>query len=126
SFEQMGPAAAEPMKHSPLAQRFPNVDWERLFTHLGALLSRDYDWSQEVSRIAAPTLLAFADADAIRPAHIVEFFALLGGGQRDAGLDGSGRPTNRLAILPGLIHYDIIDSPLLADVVASFLDAPLP
>ena len=52
-------------------------------------------------------MLIFADADAARPAHIVEFFGLLGGGRKDAGLDGSGRPVAELAILPGLTHYNI-------------------
>jgi hypothetical protein len=66
----------------------------------------------------------FADADSIRPAHIVEFFALLGGGLRDAGWDNSARPSNQLAILPGRTHYDIYLAPALAPAVVQFLDAP--
>jgi pimeloyl-ACP methyl ester carboxylesterase len=124
-FERMGPDTAEPMKQSPLSQLFPNVDWGVLFAKLGAMLRQDYDWSRDVAAISAPTLLIFADADAIRPEHIVEFFELLGGGQRDAGLDGSLRPKNQLAILPGQTHYDIIASPTLAAVVTPFLDAPV-
>ncbi len=73
-----------------------------------------------------PTMIVAGDADAMRPAHALEFFELLGGGQKDAGWDGSGMPNVRLAILPGTTHYDIISSPLLAPVVAQFLDAPLP
>jgi hypothetical protein len=61
----------------------------------------------------------------VRLPHIVEFFGLLGGGQKDAGLDGSGRPMAQLAILPGLTHYTISASAALASVVAPFLDAPL-
>jgi pimeloyl-ACP methyl ester carboxylesterase len=99
-FAQMGAATAELMKQSPPNQLFPHVDWAVLFTKLGALLRQGYDWSKDVAAITAPTLLVFADADSIRPAHIVDFYALLGGGQRDAGLDGSGRPANQLAILP--------------------------
>jgi hypothetical protein len=90
------------------------------------LLRKDYDWSKEVAGIKAHTMIVFADADAIRPAHIVEFFGLLGGGQRDAGLDGLGRPAAQLAILPGLTHYSISASPALAGTVATFLDAPIP
>jgi hypothetical protein len=41
-------------------------------------------------------LLVFGDADAIRPAHMVEFFALLGGGLKDAGFDGSGCSSGQL------------------------------
>ena len=71
-------------------------------------------------------MIVFADADAVRTAHIMEFFGVLGGGQRDAGLDGSRRPANQLAILPGLTHYNISSSPALATVVAPFLDTPTP
>jgi pimeloyl-ACP methyl ester carboxylesterase len=123
---QMGPAAVESMKQSPLSQLYPNVDWARLFGKLVVLLKQDYDWSRQVAAIKAPTMLVFADADAVRPAHIVEFFGLLGGGQRDAGLDGSGRPTAQLAIMPGLTHYNIGSSPPLATAVMPFLDAPMP
>ena len=126
AMAQMGPGAGEQMKQSPLAKMYPNVDWERLFTKLGALLRKDYDWSKDVAAIRAPTMLVFADADAIRTTHIVEFFSLLGGGQKDAGLDGSGRPVAQLAILPGLTHYNISSSPALATAVTPFLDAPIP
>jgi pimeloyl-ACP methyl ester carboxylesterase len=123
---QMGPAAAESMKQSPLSQLYPNVNWARLFTKLADLLKKDYDWSRPVAAIKAPTMLVFADADAVRPAHIVEFFGLLGGGQRDAGLDGTGRPTAQLAVLPGLTHYNIGSAPSLAPAVIPFLDATVP
>jgi pimeloyl-ACP methyl ester carboxylesterase len=122
----MGPAAAEPMKESPLAQLYPNVDWGRLFAKLGELQRRDYDWSVEVRAIAAPAMLVFADADAVEPSHMVEFFGLLGGGQRDAGLDGSLRPVARLAVLPGLTHYEIAADPAVAAAVTPFLEAPMP
>jgi pimeloyl-ACP methyl ester carboxylesterase len=110
-----------------LASRPPPFRQARhAFTKLGNLLRENYDWSTEVAAIKAPTMIVFADADAIRPAHIVEFFGLLGGGQKDAGLDGSGRPAAQLAILPGLTHYNINSSPALATVVTSFLDASVP
>jgi len=64
---QLGPAAAEGMKQSPLSQLYPRVDWRVLFTKLGDLLRRDYDWSRDVAAMKAPTMLVFADADAIRP-----------------------------------------------------------
>jgi len=66
-------------------------------------------------------MLVFGDADAVRPAHIVEFFALLGGGKKDGGWDGSGISSARLAILPGVTHYNIIDSPALLTTVLPFL-----
>jgi pimeloyl-ACP methyl ester carboxylesterase len=83
----------------------------------------DYDWTAEIPALAAPTLLVFGDADAVRPAHIVEFYGLLGGGLRDAGGDGAGRSAARLAVLPGVTHYDILTSPVLAAAVLPFLDS---
>ena len=47
--------------------------------------------------------------------------ALLGGGLRDANWDGSLAPASRLAILPGMTHYNIGPSPKLAAAVADFL-----
>jgi pimeloyl-ACP methyl ester carboxylesterase len=124
-FDHMDAAVAEQMKQSPLYHLYPNVNWAGLFTKLGDLLRKDYDWSKEVAAIKAPTMIVFADADSIRTAHLIEFFGLLGGGQKDAGLDGSGRPAAQLAVLPGLTHYNISSSPMLATVVTPFLDAPV-
>jgi pimeloyl-ACP methyl ester carboxylesterase len=126
AFDQMGPATAAFMEQSHLYQLYPGVDWAMLFTKLGDLLRQDYDWSQDVAAIPAPIMLVFADADSVRTTHMMEFYALLGGGQRDGGLDGSGRPLARLAILPGRTHYDILESPALAPTVTGFLDAHLP
>jgi len=126
SMEQMGPEAAKAMKQTPMYQLYPDAEWEMLFTKLGDLLRQDYDWSKDVAAIRAPVMLVFADADAIRTAHIMEFFALLGGGQQDAGLDGSLRPTAWLAILPGVTHYNALSFPELAALVTRFLDAPMP
>jgi hypothetical protein len=68
-------------------------------------------------------MLVYGDADSVRPAHIAEFYALLGGGLRDANWDGSARPVARLAILPSHTHYDIFFSPDLPNAVIPFLDA---
>ncbi len=126
AFTQMGPQAAQGIKYSPLARLYPNVDWDVMFTKIGDLESHPYDYSREVAALPMPTLLVFADADSIQPSQIVEFYRLLGGGRRDAGLDGSGRSINQLAILPGLTHYTIDSSPTLTTTVIPFLDAPMP
>lgn len=123
---QMGPKAAELMRQSPLNQLYPDANWTALFTKLGNLLKQDYDWSKEVAAIKSPAMLVFADADAVRTAHIMEFFTLLGGGQRDAGMDGSGRPASQLAVLPGMTHYNILSFPMLDALITKFLDAPMP
>jgi pimeloyl-ACP methyl ester carboxylesterase len=121
---QMGPDAGTFMARSPLATRYPDVQWGPLFGKLGDLLRRDYDWSSEVRAIRAQPLLVFADADAISPARIAEAFSLFGGGRHDAGLDGANRPAAQLAILPGYTHYNVMTSPALGPIVAAFLDGP--
>jgi pimeloyl-ACP methyl ester carboxylesterase len=81
-------------------------------------------WSEDVAALEMPVMIVVGDADSIPPAHAAEFFGLLGGGEMDAGWDGSGMPESRLAILPGTTHYDIFYSPALVSAVAPFLDAP--
>ncbi len=78
-------------------------------------------FSKQISSLQAPTLVMAADADLFPPSHAVEFFGLLGGGKRDGGWDGSGRPKSRLAILPGLTHYNIFADPFMVAVALPFL-----
>ncbi len=80
-----------------------------------------YDWTAEVSALPMRTMLVYADGDSIGIDHVAEFYGLLGGGQRDAGWDGSGAPANTLAVLPHTTHYDIFASPLLPSIVADFV-----
>lgn len=75
-----------------------------------------------MSRIKVPVLLVFGDADAVRMAHAVEFFELLGGGKKDGSWDGSGMSPARIAVLPGVTHYTIFSSPLLVSTTTLFLD----
>ncbi len=127
AFDGMAARAAEigaQLAQSPLARRYPDVDWARLFEKIGDMVTQPYDWSADVAALPHPTLLVFADADAIRLDHVVAFFGLLGGGARDAGLDGSARPASQLAIVPGATHYDILSTTAVADAAARFLDAP--
>jgi pimeloyl-ACP methyl ester carboxylesterase len=131
AMAQMGPAAAEQLKQSPIYQSYARVapnpaNWPVLVTKVAQLINKDYDWSQGVAAIKAPTMIVFGDADSVRPAHIVQFFELLGGGKKDGGWDGSGISSARLAILPGLTHYNIFSSPALASAVKPFLDAVTP
>ena len=124
AFAQLPDMAAEYGKQlaaSPLGELYPDVDWEAVFRKSGEMSQPDQDWTEGIKAITAPTLLVFADADSIRPEHMVEFWKLLGGGQRDAGFDGSQRPKGQLAIIPGTTHYDLIQSPLLTEVATAFL-----
>jgi len=103
------PAYAQGFQASPLAALYPAIDWEVMMRKTGEMHRAPYDWSAEVAHITAPTLLIYADADMLYLEQMVECYRLLGGGTRDAGLDGSRRPTpNQLAIIPGTTHYNLM------------------
>ncbi len=124
AFKQLETSAATlgpGVKASPLGTKYPDVDWTNLFRKVGDMTRRPFDWSAEVARLHARTLLVYADADAIRPEHMVAFWKALGGGQRDAGIDGSLRPANEFAIVPGTTHYTIPVDPILPEIVERFL-----
>jgi len=125
---QVTGAAAEFMKDTPMYQLYERVaprpeDFPRLLDKIGAAMSKDFDYSDDVRALRVPTMIVCADADMAPPSHYVEVFGLLDGGKRDGGWMGEGRPKggHALAILPGLTHYNIGDSPLLATVVNTFL-----
>jgi pimeloyl-ACP methyl ester carboxylesterase len=126
---QVGPEAAELMKDTPMYQLYQRVaprpeDFPRLLGKIGETMAKDYDFTEDVRGLKVPTLLVAADADMFPPSHAVEVFGLLDGGKRDGGWMGEGRPAggHALAILPGLTHYSIFSSPLLAATALSFLD----
>ena len=126
---QVNAAAAEFMKETPMYELYQRVaprpeDFPRLLDKLGALMAVDFDLTEEVRGLPVPTLVACADADMAPPSHYVEIFQLLDGGVRDGGWMGEGRPKggHALAILPGLTHYDVGESPLFAATALAFLD----
>ncbi len=126
---QVTGAAVEMMKPTPMYQLYTSIaprpeDFPRLLDKIGEAMKKDFDFSKEVAGIKATTLIVAADADIFPPAHAVEVFGLLGGGKQDPGWDGSGRPKSKLAILPGLTHYNIFMAPVLAATVIPFLDEP--
>src|SRR6202020_329546 len=104
------------VKASPLGKVYPDVDWTNLFRKVGDLTKRPFDWSADVAKVQARTLLVFADADCIRPEHMVEFWKALGGGQRDAGSNGSLQPANQFAIVSNTTHYTLADKPMLPEL----------
>jgi pimeloyl-ACP methyl ester carboxylesterase len=126
---QMSAAAAEFMKDTPMFELYQRVaprpgDFPRLLDKIGAAMAKDWDFSEEVRGLQVPALIVAADADMAPPSHYTEVFQLLDGGLRDGGWMGEGRPKggHALAILPGLTHYNIFSSPLLAAVTLAFLD----
>ncbi|MFN2484865.1 MAG: alpha/beta fold hydrolase [Candidatus Limnocylindria bacterium] len=126
---QVNAAAAEFMKDTPMYQLYQRVaprpqDFPRLLDKVGESMSRDFDFSEEVRSLQVPTLIVAADADMAPPSHYVEVFKLLDGGLRDGGWMGEGRPKggHALAIVPGLTHYNLGASPLVATTILAFLD----
>ncbi|MCZ7424693.1 alpha/beta fold hydrolase [Micromonospora sp. WMMA1949] len=126
---QVNAAAAEYMKDTPMYELYQRVaprpeDFARLLDKIGEAMRKDFDFTEQVRALRVPTLVVAADADMAPPSHFVEVFGLLDGGLRDGGWTGEGRPAggHALAILPGLTHYDIGQSPLFAAVTLDFLD----
>lgn len=120
-------AIAEQMKETPMYQSYAAVaprpeDFPRLLDRMGELMRQPYDWSADVQRLSMPVMIVFGDSDMYRPEHIVRFYQLLGGGQKDAGWMREHQARNRLAILPDLTHYDIFLSPALPATVLPFLN----
>jgi pimeloyl-ACP methyl ester carboxylesterase len=126
---QVNAAAAEFLKDTPMYELYQRVaprpeDFPRLLDKMGEAMAQDFDYSEEVRGLQVPTLIVAADADMAPPSHYVEYFKLLDGGLRDGGWMGEGRPKggHALAILPGLTHYNLAESPLFAAVTLAFLD----
>jgi pimeloyl-ACP methyl ester carboxylesterase len=126
---QVSGAAVEFMKGTPMYQLYQRVaprpeDFPRLLDKIGASMSKDFDFTEDVRGLKVPTLIIAADADMAPPSHYVEVFKLLDGGLRDGGWMGEGRPKggHALAIVPGATHYNIFMSPLFAAAVLAFLE----
>jgi pimeloyl-ACP methyl ester carboxylesterase len=127
AMDAMGPETAGQLLQSPMYESYMKIaprveDWPVLVHQVTEAIKVDYDWSAEIPGLAMPTMLVIGDADGLPPSHAVEFFGLLGGGQHDANWDRSGMTSHRLAILPGLTHYDINVAPALSAAVIPFLE----
>ena len=126
-MRSMKPEMAEGMKGTPLYQSYaavaPDVNnFPVLIGQVNEMMMHDFDWSAEIGDITAPTLLMFADWDAVRTSHIASFFELLGGGLQDALWDGSGMNANRLAIIPNATHYNIFADTRPGEAAIAFID----
>ncbi|MFG1605674.1 alpha/beta fold hydrolase [Actinoplanes sp. NPDC049265] len=126
---QVTAAAAEFMKETPMYELYQRVaphpeDFPKLLDKAGQSMAKDFDFTDQVRALRVPTLVVAADADMAPPSHFVEVFKLLDGGLRDGGWMNENRPRggHALAILPGLTHYNIVDSPLFAAVTLAFLE----
>ena len=118
---------ADQMKGTPIYDSYMAVaprkeDFPKLLDRMGEWMRTPYDWSDDVRKLTMPTLLVFGDSDMYRLEHVIKFYQLLGGGQKDAGWDRSGMSTNRLAILPNVTHYEMAMAPAFVPTVLPFLN----
>ena len=117
-------------QQTPFYKRYAEVaphpeQFGLLLDRMGELMKKDYDWRPEIAKLQMPTLLLFADHDAISMKHIAEFYSLFGGGVRDAGWEGKPRYSRaRLAIVPGYTHYNFGQGPDIARVIEAYLTQP--
>jgi len=129
-MEAVSAEQAPQMQQTPLYTRYVEVaphpeQFPLLLDRMGDLMRRDYDWRAEIAELPMPTLLLFADHDAVSMRHVAEFFALFGGGVRDAGWEGEPKYARaRLAIVPGYTHYNFGQGPDIARVIEGYLDQP--
>ncbi|GCE29189.1 alpha/beta hydrolase [Dictyobacter alpinus] len=111
------PIYADYLRVAPKPDDFP-----RLAANMREAMTQDYDWTEQVSALKPPTLIIAGDADGFSPSHAAAFFALLGGGLKDAGWNGEHLIPSQLAILPGATHYNIhLRADLLLPVLVPFL-----
>jgi pimeloyl-ACP methyl ester carboxylesterase len=129
-MEAVGASQAAQMQATPFFKRYAEVAphpelFPQLLDRMGELMKKDYDWRAEIAGLRVPTLLLFADHDAVSMRHIAEFFALFEGGVRDAGWEAKPRYARaRLAIVPGYTHYNFGQGPDVARVIDAYLDQP--
>ncbi|WP_200881400.1 alpha/beta fold hydrolase [Nocardia otitidiscaviarum] len=116
-----GMAAMDPdaMRDTPMYQLYTGVapdpaGWTALVTKTRQLLTQDFDWTEQLAKIQAPTLVLTAEADALHRDHATEM---------TARLDSATSDRARLDIVPGTTHYDIMyRSDLLLPLITPFLD----
>jgi pimeloyl-ACP methyl ester carboxylesterase len=119
--------SAPMMMHAPFYASYEAVaprveDFPEFVARMGEAIRTPYDWSEDAKTLKPTTLLVYGDSDMFEMEHIVRFYQLLGGGLRDAGWDGAGMVRHRLAILPGVTHYEMSDAPGLVDTALAFLE----
>lgn len=120
-------AMADMMKETPMYKSYVAVapdasQFPKLLDAMGEAMRADYDASDAVMKLSMPVMLIYGDSDMIRPEHIVEFYQKLGGGLKDAGWMRENMSKNRLAILPGLTHYETFAAPALVSTALPFLN----
>ena len=124
---QVGAAMAPQMKETPMYKSYMAVApdtsaFPKLLDRMGELMRTPYNWSEDVKTLKMPVMLIYGDSDMYQLDHIVEFYHLLGGAQKDAGWQREHMSQNRLAILPDLTHYEMGLAPAMVRTALPFLD----
>ncbi|MEL7833517.1 alpha/beta hydrolase [Fodinibius sp. Rm-B-1B1-1] len=125
--KMMGAGMVDAMRGTQMYESYQEIapkpdDFPKLLDQMGALMRKSYDWSDEIKSLKLPVMLVYGDSDMFRLEYMINFYKLLGGGQRDAGWKGQYMSKNRLAILPGRTHYNIFKAPELVRTVLPFLN----
>jgi pimeloyl-ACP methyl ester carboxylesterase len=118
--------AGTPIEEAYLRNAPNPEDFPALVDKVKVLVATEFAWPEaEVSAIAAPTFLIYADSDVFRLEHMVALFRLLGGGVPG---DLTGLPKSQLAIIPGATHVSLVAerSAFWLPMVEDFLVAPPP
>lgn len=118
---------ADQFKGTPIYDAYMAVapkkeDFPKLLDRMGEWMRTPYDWSADVAKLTMPTLLVFGDSDMYRLEHVMQFYKLLGGGQKDAGWMRENMSRNRLAIMPNVTHYEMAMAPAFVATVLPFLN----
>lgn len=134
AFLSQGPVSPEDLAGSQLEAVYLATaprpeDFPVLVAKINDLDARDFDWTDDLGTITAPTLLVISDADIVTIEHAAEMLRLLGGGGWG---DVLGIPGARLAVPPGTSHFlpfgiGMLDRyQWLVPVITHFQDNPDP
>ena len=121
-------ATAESLVGSPMHQAYVakapggEASWLEAVTEVTTFIGQDYDWTDEIAKATAPTLLIVGDWDAVRISAAARLYELLGGSAQDANWDRSGMGQDHFAVIPNATHYDIINTAAVSEIAIPFLD----
>jgi len=99
-MDQMGPGLGEMLKQTPFYTTHSRPqDWDTLIAKVCESVKVDYDRTNEIARMAAPTLLVFGSNDVMRAEHPREFLGLL----KDGRLEIVAEATHQTVFTPAIV-----------------------
>ncbi len=90
-----------------------------------SMVSGEALWTDEdIEGISAPVLLILGDTDLIQLSKALDMYKLLGGQSSTGPMGPELRLDRQLAIVPGALHYDIVEkTDLLMPIISNFFAA---